>query len=193
MLLCNACVLLRNLYDTKSYHHVSDNSALLLCISLYLKDQLRDVLESFKCDRVWFFFVSIGELRVICIWEAVSSQSAQRTEGHLGYKPHVASEWVVWPGDLQNHLGCHRLSVCHSSLHFESRDAIKLQLCVQKKTNMNTSWYIKFKLILKRNKIQAQIQMFQRKTWSPSPLCSLCTPTQSIFCVFTWIFMETHM
>lgn len=142
------------------------------------------------CDDLLWVTISTGAAVIIRCTSNIN-MSTIFTRKHLFFP--FTSCWIPSIHPSTPHLGCHRLSVCHSSLHFESRDAIKLQLCVQKKNNMNTSWYIKFKLILKRNKIQAQIQMFQRKTWSPSPLCSLCTPTQSIFCVFTWIFMETHM
>lgn len=107
---------------------------------------------------------------------------------HTGYSPPVAHEWFGQATSRAVGV-CPRLSV--SSLYFDSH-AIKIQLCVQKKNNVNTLWYFKFKLILtlKQNS-RSKSDVFRAKY--EVLLCSPCTPTQPPFCVFTCIFMRTHV
>lgn len=99
---------------------------------------------------------------------------------------YVAGEWF-------GQVTCRAIWVCPrwsvSSLHFDSR-AIKIQLCVQKKKNVNcvqkkknvnTSWYIKFRLILtlKQNS-RSNSDVFRTKY--EVVLCSPYTHTVCFLC-----------
>lgn len=119
-------------------------------------------------------FVTVGELNVICIWEAASSQSAQRTwRAHrLRSDPlYVAGEW------------CGQVT-CRASL------GLPQMVCFLKKTNVNTSWYIKFKLILTlKQNLRSNSDVFRAKY--EVVLCSRCTPTVCFLCIYTHIYGDT--